>query len=53
MQIVLKDNRILAYAESGDPSGKPVFLFHGLPYELVKKSLVACLLVAFTPCPTN
>ncbi len=31
MEIILKDNRILAYAVSGDPGGKPVFLFHGLP----------------------
>jgi pimeloyl-ACP methyl ester carboxylesterase len=29
--IVLKDGRALAYAEYGDPGGKPLFLFHGIP----------------------
>jgi pimeloyl-ACP methyl ester carboxylesterase len=29
--IVLKDGRRLAYAEYGDPDGKPLFLFHGVP----------------------
>jgi pimeloyl-ACP methyl ester carboxylesterase len=29
--ISLKDGRRLAYAEYGDPHGKPVFLFHGIP----------------------
>lgn len=29
--IELSDKRRLAYAEYGDPSGVPVFLFHGLP----------------------
>ncbi len=29
--IILKDGRRLAYAEYGDPRGKPVFLFHGIP----------------------
>ncbi|MBN2083751.1 MAG: alpha/beta hydrolase [Anaerolineales bacterium] len=29
--IQLPDGRILAYAEYGDPGGKPVFLFHGVP----------------------
>jgi pimeloyl-ACP methyl ester carboxylesterase len=29
--IELSDERRLAYAEYGDPSGVPVFLFHGLP----------------------
>ena len=29
--ICLADSRQLAYAEYGDPSGQPVFLFHGLP----------------------
>ena len=29
--IVLQDGRRLAYAEYGDPRGKPVFLFHGIP----------------------
>src|SRR4030042_1974723 len=29
--IVLWDGRHLAYAEYGDPRGKPVFLFHGIP----------------------
>ncbi|MDT8335149.1 MAG: alpha/beta hydrolase [Desulfurivibrionaceae bacterium] len=27
----LRDGRLLAYAEFGDPRGKPVFYFHGLP----------------------
>lgn len=29
--ITLSDNRILAYAEYGNPDGKPVFFFHGTP----------------------
>jgi len=29
--ITLPDNRILAYAEYGDPLGMPVFFFHGIP----------------------
>ena len=29
--ISLKDGRTLAYAEYGDPDGKPVFFFHGTP----------------------
>ena len=29
--IRLPDGRTLAYGESGDPGGAPVFLFHGLP----------------------
>jgi pimeloyl-ACP methyl ester carboxylesterase len=29
--IQLKDGRTLAYAEYGDPRGKPVFFFHGTP----------------------
>lgn len=31
MEIRLTDNRTLAYAEYGDPGGKPVFFFHGMP----------------------
>jgi pimeloyl-ACP methyl ester carboxylesterase len=27
----LQDGRLLGYAEYGDPGGKPVFFFHGLP----------------------
>src|SRR5258708_19823962 len=30
-QIHLRDGRALGYAEFGDPAGKPVFFFHGLP----------------------
>jgi len=30
-QISLKDGRSLGYVESGDPTGKPVFCFHGSP----------------------
>ena len=29
--LTLSDGRSLAYAEYGDPRGKPVFLFHGMP----------------------
>src|SRR2546429_8369047 len=29
--ISLIDGRTLGYAEYGDPNGKPVFFFHGLP----------------------
>ena len=29
--ISLRDGRALGYAEYGDPGGKPVFFFHGLP----------------------
>ena len=29
--ISLRDGRRLGYAEYGDPDGKPVFFFHGLP----------------------
>jgi pimeloyl-ACP methyl ester carboxylesterase len=29
--ILLRDGRKLGYAEYGDPQGKPVFLFHGIP----------------------
>lgn len=29
--ITLSDGRRLGYAEYGDPAGRPVFLFHGLP----------------------
>lgn len=30
-RVRLDDGRTLAYAESGDPGGQPVFAFHGLP----------------------
>ena len=30
--ITLADGRRLAYAEWGDPNGKPLFLFHGAPF---------------------
>src|SRR5512136_1482675 len=29
--IALSDGRTLAYAEYGDPTGQPVFFFHGMP----------------------
>jgi pimeloyl-ACP methyl ester carboxylesterase len=29
--ISLKDHRALTYAEYGDPNGKPLFFFHGIP----------------------
>jgi pimeloyl-ACP methyl ester carboxylesterase len=31
MTLTLSDGRTLAYAEYGDPRGKPVFFFHGMP----------------------
>jgi pimeloyl-ACP methyl ester carboxylesterase len=31
MNHTLADSRVLAYAEYGDPNGKPVFFFHGAP----------------------
>jgi pimeloyl-ACP methyl ester carboxylesterase len=31
MELSLPSSRLLAYAEYGDPHGKPVFLFHGAP----------------------
>jgi pimeloyl-ACP methyl ester carboxylesterase len=31
LSLILKDGRALAFAEYGDPGGKPVFLFHGTP----------------------
>lgn len=30
-RLIMPDNRILAYKEYGNPSGKPVFFFHGIP----------------------
>ena len=29
--ITLRDGRQMAYAEYGDPQGKPIFFFHGTP----------------------
>ncbi|MHB8375730.1 MAG: alpha/beta fold hydrolase [Dehalococcoidia bacterium] len=37
--IVLRDGRRLAYAEYGDPAGKPVFFFHGYPGSRAEASL--------------
>ena len=31
LSIKLKDGRQLGYADYGDPKGKPIFFFHGLP----------------------
>lgn len=31
MEIKLKNNRTLAYAEYGSPSGTPIFFYHGIP----------------------
>lgn len=31
LTVVLTDGRQLGYAEYGDPNGKPIFYFHGLP----------------------
>jgi pimeloyl-ACP methyl ester carboxylesterase len=30
-QIRLRDGRLLGYAEFGDPAGRPLFFFHGMP----------------------
>ena len=38
-QIRLKDGRTLAYAEYGDPYGKPVFHFHGTPSSRLEGNL--------------
>lgn len=29
--LTLKDERTLGYIEVGDPAGKPIILFHGMP----------------------
>ena len=31
LSVILKDGRRLGYAEYGDPTGKPIFYFHGTP----------------------
>ncbi len=38
MQIILKDNRTISYAEYGNPHGKPIFLFHGIPGSRIFRS---------------
>ena len=35
----LRDGRALSFAEFGDPSGKPVFYFHGFPGSRIEASL--------------
>ncbi len=30
-RVALPDDRLLAYAEFGDPDGRPVLFFHGTP----------------------
>jgi pimeloyl-ACP methyl ester carboxylesterase len=37
----LRDGRALSFAEFGDPSGKPVFYFHGFPGSRIEASLAA------------
>ena len=37
--ITLRDGRALAFAEYGDPAGKPVFYFHGFPGSRIEASL--------------
>ena len=37
--LTLKDGRRLAYAEYGDPNGKPLFFFHGMPGSRVEGEL--------------
>jgi len=38
--LTLKDQRILSYAEAGDPKGKPIFLFHGLHSSRLEVALI-------------
>ena len=38
-RIVLKDGRSLAYAEYGDPNGRPAFYFHGWPSSRIEAAL--------------
>lgn len=38
--IVLKDGRLLGFAEYGDPKGKPVFFFHGWPSARLQPELI-------------
>lgn len=38
--ITLTDGRVLGYAESGDPKGKPLFLFHGLNFSRLEVKIV-------------
>lgn len=40
-RITLKDGRVLAYAEWGDPAGRPVLYFHGWPGSRVEVAMVA------------
>jgi pimeloyl-ACP methyl ester carboxylesterase len=39
--ITTRDGRALAYAEYGDPAGKPVFYFHGFPGSRLEASLAS------------
>lgn len=39
-QILLSDGRTLAYAEYGDPKGKPIFYFHGWPSSRLEAQLI-------------
>lgn len=39
--ITLRDGRALAYAEYGDPAGKPVFYFHGFPGSRLEANLAS------------
>jgi pimeloyl-ACP methyl ester carboxylesterase len=39
-QVRLKDGRLLGYAETGDPRGRPVFYFHGFPSSRLEIHLV-------------
>lgn len=40
-RITLKDGRALAYAEYGDPAGRPVLYFHGFPGSRLEVAMVA------------
>jgi pimeloyl-ACP methyl ester carboxylesterase len=44
--IRLPDGRQLGYAEYGDPAGRPIFLFHGLPGSRLQRPLDEALAVA-------
>jgi pimeloyl-ACP methyl ester carboxylesterase len=40
-RITLRDGRALAFAEYGDPAGKPVFYFHGFPGSRIEAGLAS------------
>jgi len=44
--ILLRDGLKLGYADYGDPQGKPVFLFHGIPGSLMMQHPDASIAIA-------